>query len=284
MTVALKLDGTHGPEPLAPSDRSASHAPEIDARPDAPGGGRSVLILGATSDIARATAEAFAVTGARLLLAARDIVVTRRLAADLAHRYGVDAKAFHIDVLDPDAHTRLLGDLNDLGDLPDVVVCAVGMMGSQHESEADPDLTREIVRSNFEGPVCVIGHLAQAFETRGYGTIIALSSVAGDRGRSVNYVYGSAKSGLTTYLSGLRSRLHGTGVRVVTVKPGYVDTRMIEGMDTPAVLTAEATEVGKVIERASHNHRDVIYVRPIWRLVMLVLRNIPEPIFKRLSF
>jgi NAD(P)-dependent dehydrogenase (short-subunit alcohol dehydrogenase family) len=141
-----------------------------------------------------------------------------------------------------------------------------------------------VMRTNFEGPALLLGLLAEKFEARGSGAIVGVSSVAGDRGRGSNYVYGAAKAGLTAFLSGLRNRLSQTGVRVVTVKPGFVRTRMTAGMKLPPLLTAEPQEVGEAIFKAAEGSRarDVIYVRPIWRLVMLVIKSIPEPVFKKL--
>ena len=122
-----------------------------------------------------------------------------------------------------------------------------------------------------------------SFAARRSGTIIGISSVAGDRGRATNYIYGSAKAGFTAYLSGLRNRLAGQGVHVATISPGFIATRMTAGMDLPEKLTASPEEVAEAILAAQEKRRDVVYVRPIWRLVMMVIRSIPEPVFKRLK-
>jgi decaprenylphospho-beta-D-erythro-pentofuranosid-2-ulose 2-reductase len=139
------------------------------------------------------------------------------------------------------------------------------------------------MRANFEGPASILAHLANAMEARGSGTLVGISSVAGERGRASNYVYGSAKAGFTAFLSGLRNRLAKKGVHVVTVLPGFVATAMTEGMDLPARLTAQPEEVGAAVVEAVQKGANVIYVRPIWRIVMAVIRNIPEPIFKKTS-
>lgn len=125
---------------------------------------------------------------------------------------------------------------------------------------------------------------ANVFEQRGFGTLVGISSVAGERGRAKNYCYGSAKAGFTAFLSGLRQRLAKSGVRVLTVLPGYVRTRMTEGTKLSPLLTAEPEEVATAIYTAIEKKKDVIYVRPIWRWVMVIIRWIPEPVFKRLSF
>jgi decaprenylphospho-beta-D-erythro-pentofuranosid-2-ulose 2-reductase len=235
-----------------------------------------LLILGAHSDIARATARAFAERGAHLVLALREPARIAQDAEDLRLRgaAGVDLVAF--DVLEaPD----LL--LSALPDLPDVVLCAVGVLGDQAVAQSDPQAARAVMRANFEGPALVLGALAQAMETRGSGVIIGISSVAGERGRASNYVYGAAKAGFTAFLSGLRNRLAGRGLRVITVLPGFVATRMTEGLPLNPRLTAQPDEVARAIARALDKGADIVWVRPIWRVIMAVIRALPESVFKR---
>ena len=239
----------------------------------------AVLILGANSDIARAIARAYAKTGRDLILAARR---HERLAADIVDlkvRHGASARAIEFDALDVTGHARFL---DTLGELPDTVVSVVGFMGEQTANERDPEAASLVMRSNYIGPAAILGEAANRMAVRGAGVIVGISSVAGERGRARNYVYGSAKAGFTAFLSGLRNRLHGTGVRVITVLPGYVATRMTEGLPTPGLLTAQPDEVAAAVLAAERGRRDVVYVRPIWRLVMAIIRAIPEPVFKRL--
>ena len=239
----------------------------------------TVLILGATSDIARAIARAYAKACRGVILAARR---HERLAADVADlklRYCVEARAVEFDVLDLAGHARFF---DALGGLPDTVVSVVGFMGDEATSERDAEAAALVMRSNYIGPATILGEAANRMITRGSGVVVGISSVAGERGRARNYVYGSAKAGFTAYLSGLRNRLHGTGVQVITVLPGYVATRMTEGLATPKPLTAEPAEVADAILAAETRGRDVVYVRPIWRLVMAVIRATPEPIFKKM--
>lgn len=239
----------------------------------------AVLILGANSDIARAIARAYAKAGRELILAARR---HERLAADVVDlkvRHGAAARAVEFDALDVAGHARFL---DTLGELPGTVVSVVGFMGEQTENERDPEAASLVMRSNYIGPAAILGEAANRMAARGMGVVVGISSVAGERGRARNYVYGSAKAGFTAFLSGLRNRLHGTGVRVITVLPGYVATRMTEGMPTPGLLTAQPDEVAAAILAAERGRRDVVYVRPIWRLVMAIIRVIPEPVFKRL--
>ena len=138
------------------------------------------------------------------------------------------------------------------------------------------------MRSNYIGPALLLGGLAEHFERRGSGTLVGVSSVAGERGRADNYVYGSAKAGFTAFLSGLRNRCAASGVQVVTVKPGFVRTRMTDGMELPDRLTATPGEVAVAVLKAIRHRRDVVYVRSIWRGIMFVVRALPERIFKRL--
>ena len=139
------------------------------------------------------------------------------------------------------------------------------------------------MRTNYVGPALLLGALAERFAQRGSGVLVGVGSVAGERGRAANYVYGSAKAGFTAFLSGLRNRLFAAGVHVVTVKPGFVRTRMTDGMDLPARLTAEPEEVAAAVVRAIRRRRDVVYVRRVWRPITLILRAVPESVFKRLA-
>ena len=168
-----------------------------------------------------------------------------------------------------------------LGVLPDAVVCVVGLLGEQAKAETDLTHASLIMRSNFEGPALLLGLFAERFAARGEGVLVGVSSVAGDRGRGSNYVYGASKAGFTAFLSGLRNRCGRSRVRVVTVKPGFVRTKMTAGMKLPGLLTAEPEEVAEAIYRATAERpRDVVYVRPVWRIVMTIIGSIPESNFQ----
>ena len=156
-------------------------------------------------------------------------------------------------------------------------------MGEQQKSEKDLQSTIKIIRSNFEGPASIIGMLANNFEERGSGTLIGISSVAGERGRGSNYIYGSAKAGFTTFLSGLRNRLMNKNVHVITVLPGFVATKMTNHLKLPSKLTAQPNEVANAIFNAVRKKQNVIYVKSIWRLIMIIIKNIPEHFFKRMK-
>lgn len=239
----------------------------------------SALIVGATSDIARALARAYAAAGRDLVLTARDPARLDRDAADLRVRFGITVTTAALDVEDEAAQERFLAALDPL---PDTAVCVVGLMTPQAEAETDPAAAGRMMRANYLGPALLLGRVAARMATRGRGTIVGISSVAGDRGRASNYVYGSAKAGFTAFLSGLRARMARDGVRVITVKPGFVRTRMTEGMKLPGALTAEPEEVARAVLAAEARGRHVVYVRPVWRGVMAVIRTLPEPVFMRL--
>lgn len=241
---------------------------------------KTILLVGGTSDIGRATALHYAEQGWNVMLAARHEEAARRNADDLATRTGVNPSVHILDVLQAD---RFQAFVDELPTLPDTVVCVVGELGQQEQAQADLNQAASIMRTNFEGPALLLGLFAERFLQRGSGTLVGVSSVAGDRGRGSNYVYGASKAGLTAFLSGLRNRLARSGVRVVTVKPGFVRTKMTEGMKLPPLLTAEPEAVADAIYEAAEKGRgDVIYVRGIWRVVMTVITLIPERVFKRL--
>lgn len=235
-----------------------------------------VLILGALSDIGVAIGRAYAATGRSLILLARDPVQLAREAEHLRLRYNVPVAAHVFDVLY--SHHELLDALHPF---PTTVISVVGLLGDQ-ETSVHNELTADLVlRTNFNAPALFLQACANRMAQG--GTIIGISSVAGERGRASNYIYGAAKAGFTAFLSGLRNRMLSNGVHVITVIPGFVKTRMLAGMKTPAPLTAAPEEVADAIVKAEARGKDVIYVRPVWRLVMLIIRSIPESVFKKLK-
>ncbi|MGY4574409.1 SDR family oxidoreductase [Bradyrhizobium sp. USDA 3256] len=244
-------------------------------------GTKSILVIGGSSDIGHATALRYAREGWRVTLAARDIGAAQRNADDIKTRSGTETSVVALDVLQTG---QLGGFVAGLSPLPDTVVCVVGELGDQSRAETDPGLATKIMRTNFEAPSLLLELFAQAFATRGSGTIVGVSSVAGDRGRASNYYYGAAKAGFSQFLSGLRNRLALAGkVRVVTVKPGFVRTRMTAHMKLPAPLTVQPDRVAEDIFRADVTRpRDVIYVARRFRLVMAIICALPETIFKRM--
>ena len=241
----------------------------------------NVLILGATSAIARGTAAAFAARGDNLYLASRDLDELKRIAADLHVRYGV---MVHYGLFDAEAtatHAAFFQNvIQEMHELSGVVL-AFGLLGDQ-QAARDFNVAERIIASNFTGAVSILSICANHFEPLKRGFIIGISSVAGDRGRQSNYVYGAAKGALSLYLQGLRNRLFASGVRVITIKPGFVDTAMTFGL--PGLfLVALPQEIGKQIVQTLSKSADVVYLPCFWRYIMLIIKHIPEPIFKRMK-
>ena len=241
----------------------------------------SWLILGATSSMARAFARAVAEGGAMVLLAGRDMADLDHVAADCRLRGARGAEALAFDARKPKGFEALIDRLcAEAGTLN--VAVFVGSMPEQSEIDADPALLARTVEQNFTGPATLLHRLAPHLAQRGSGTIVGVGSVAGDRGRLGNYVYGAAKAGFATYLSGLRNRLGREGVHVMTVKPGFVDTAMtwgIEGM----FLVASPGQVARDILRGVRKRRNVLYTPFFWMGIMGIIRTIPEALFKRLK-
>lgn len=226
---------------------------------------KTILILGANSDMAKAIASTFSEDGFDLMLAVRNPKNENEIA---------------FDAIDFDAHETFVKNLKTL---PDVVVTAFGVLIEGGESFNNPKASLESTLVNYSGVVSILGHLAQAMAKRGSGTIIGISSVAGERGRGTNYVYGSAKAGVTAYLDGLRNYLNGKGIHVVTVKPGYVDTKMKAHKPTPGIVTASPEQVANAVFSAYKSNKNTVYVIGIWRWIMMIIRNIPEFIFKKMK-
>lgn len=239
------------------------------------------IILGATSSMARAFARKLAEEGATLYLAGRDMADLEASAGDCKARGAVNAHAVLFDARKPETFTPILEAMAGEEGMLNAAVF-VGSMPDQADIDADPALIDGTVTDSFTGPARFLQGLAPLMEERGGGTVVGIGSVAGDRGRIGNYVYGAAKAGFHTYLSGLRNRLTRSGGHVVTVKPGFVDTAMtwgIEGM----FLVASPDQVAGDLLKAVRKKKNVIYTPFFWRYIMLIIRSVPEPIFKKLS-
>jgi decaprenylphospho-beta-D-erythro-pentofuranosid-2-ulose 2-reductase len=246
------------------------------------GAGTLVLVLGATSGIGRHIAAAFARRGHDLYVTGRDRQEADRIARDLQLRYEVRVVADTLDARDLASHEQFVGRVVEAsgGRLAGAVV-AFGLLPEQDVAARDVETARAVIDVNFTGAVSLLTRIADHMCGAGSGFLVGVGSVAGDRGRQSNYVYGSAKGALAVYLQGLRNRLWRHGVRVVTVKPGFVDTAMTYGL--PGMfLVAPPERVGEAVARAVDRGRDVVYVPWFWRWVMLVIRLLPERVFKRL--
>ncbi|MDM8527381.1 SDR family oxidoreductase [Anaerolineales bacterium HSG24] len=239
-----------------------------------------ILILGANSDIAQALAYRYAQEGYNITLAARQINRLDNLVSDITIRYQINVELAEFDALDFESHASFY---NELPSKPDVVACVFGYLGTQESAQTDFAEAKTIIDTNYTGAVSILNLVANDFERQKKGAIIGISSVAGDRGRGSNYLYGSAKAGFTAYLSGLRNRLTKSGVQVLTVKPGFVRTKMTQALKLPPVITATPEQVANDIYRANRAGRNVLYTRWMWQFIMLIIRHIPEFVFKRLS-
>jgi short-subunit dehydrogenase len=239
------------------------------------------LILGATSTIARAFARQLAARGAALLLAGRDRADLARQAEDCRLRGAPEAQAVAFDARDPGTFGPIVDLMGGREGTLNVAVF-VGSMPEQAAIDADPSLIDGVVADSHTGPARLLQMLAPVLEARGGGTVVGVGSVAGDRGRLPNYVYGSAKAGFHTYLSGLRNRLARSGVHVMTVKPGPTDTAMTWGLPGAEKFAAPEAVAGQILA-AAEKRRNVIYTPGKWLVIMTILRLIPEPVFKKLK-
>lgn len=243
---------------------------------------RRVVIFGATSAMAQETARLLAARGADLFLVGRNAERLDAVAADVRVRGAATVTTAVADLDDAERHHELVDRaVGALGRI-DAVLVAQGILADSDACDSDRTLAARVLVTNFLAPALLCEVVAARLAAQGAGTLVAISSVAGDRGRQSNYVYGAAKGGLSTYLEGLRNRLFRRGVHVVTVKPGFVDTPMTQHVPKNA-LFAPPVAVARAILRAIERRRDVIYVPGFWRAIMLAIRHVPELVFKRLS-
>jgi len=240
----------------------------------------TVLILGAGSDMAVALARQFAAEKYDVQLAARNTSFLQAQENDLRIRYGINVSSHAFDAVDFASHPAFY---ESLPVKPDITVCVFGYLGDQELGQTSWQEASRIIHTNYTGAVSILNVVAADYAARRQGTIMGISSVAGERGRQSNYLYGSAKAGFTAYLSGLRNRLFHNGVHVMTVQPGFVYTRMTEGLTLPPLLTAQPTEVASAIVKAAKAKKNVLYVKWFWRYIMLIIKSIPEFIFKKLK-
>jgi len=245
---------------------------------------KSVVILGALSGVARYIADGFCREGYTVVLAGRDMSELEILAEDLRIRHETDCHCLEFDALAYDTHALFVQRCSEaLGHTPGGVVLCFGYMAEQSKAQQDVEIMRRTVNTNLTGAIGILECFAALFEDRKAGFIAALSSVAGDRGRKMNYIYGASKAGLSAYLQGLRNRLYSSNVQVTTIKPGFMDTPMTYGMDLPQLLVTSPDTAGKAIVRAILKRKDIAYAPFFWRYIMWIIRCIPEWQFKKMS-
>jgi len=249
---------------------------------DALGRYGTVVVLGGGSDIGKATARLLSARGSTLVLAARrpDELLDDAAALRAAGASAVEVVPF--DALDTESHPRFVRDLFDrFGDV-DLVLLAFGVLGDQEASEKDVAAALEVARTNYVGAVSVLIPVASRLREQGHGAIAVLSSVAGERGRRSNFVYGSAKAGLDVFCQGLADRLHGDGVRLLVVRPGFVRSKMTVNLKA-APLSTTPESVARATLEGLDRGANVVWVPGSLRWVMSGLRHLPRPIFRRLS-
>lgn len=244
---------------------------------------KNILIIGATSAIANACARRWAAQGARLFLVARNGERLQQVADDLVARGAKLAACYELDVNDLDRHAAMLAQCQtELGSL-DIVLVAPGTLPDQAQCQADAAVAIREFNTNVTSIIGLLTPIANLIEAQKRGTIAVISSVAGDRGRPSNYLYGSAKAALSAFCEGLNARLFKAGAHVVTIKPGFVATPMTAGLPLPGPLVATPDKVAADITRAIEKNKDVLYTPWFWSLIMLIIRLVPKFLFKRAS-
>lgn len=240
----------------------------------------TVLILGAASDIALAIAKTFAENKWNVQLAARNAARLAAFQSDIQLRYGVTCSLHEFDALQYKTHAAFFAQLNPA---PELTICVFGVMTEELDAFNNWELTERMINSNFTGAVSILNTAAAYYQTKKSGCIVGISSVAGERGRQSKLIYGSTKAALTAYLDGLRNKLFKEGVHVVTVKPGFVYTKMTEDLNLPPLLTAKPEELGKAVYQAVLKKKNTVYIRWFWRWIMLIIKMIPEFQFKKMK-
>ena len=244
---------------------------------------KNIVIVGATSAIAIACAREWAVKGARFFLVARNQERMEQVAADLTARGAASVAAHRLDIDRLDDHAAMLADCAAHMDSIDIVLVASGTLPDQAACQRDPAVAVREFHTNALSLIALLTPIANRLEAQRHGTLAVISSVAGDRGRPSNYLYGSAKAALQAFLEGLRARLFKVGVHVVDVEPGFVATPMTAGLPLPGPLVATPEKVAKDIVRAVERKKDVLYTPWFWWGIMLIIRNVPRFVFKRAS-
>ena len=244
---------------------------------------KKILIIGATSAIAEHCARIWADRGDALYLVARNEERIQSIGADLHVRGASKVDTSCVDLNDFDKHAALLDAANNSLDGIDTVLIAHGTLSNQASCELNVDETLTEINTNALSTISLLTHIANRLEEKKKGTICVISSVAGDRGRASNYVYGAAKAMLTTFTSGLRQRLNKSNVAVITIKPGFVDTPMTTEFKK-GFLWAKPKIIAKIIDKAIEKEKSEVYAPLFWGLIMGIIKVIPNKIFSRLDF
>jgi decaprenylphospho-beta-D-erythro-pentofuranosid-2-ulose 2-reductase len=241
-----------------------------------------VLIIGATSAIAQEVAKIYAASGSQLFLVARNSQKLEQVVQDLNVRGAETVDNLSLDLTNIENHKQIVTTADKFMSGIDIVLIAHGTLPDQKNCEISVNDTMQELQINFLSTISLLTLLANYFEKQGSGCLAVISSVAGDRGRQSNYVYGAAKGGLSIFLQGLRNRLSKAGVCVLTIKPGFVISPMTTEFKK-GILWVQPKKIANNIVSAIHKRKNVVYVPWFWRWIMLIIRNIPESIFKRMS-
>jgi len=241
-----------------------------------------VLVLGATAGMVASALHKWAQTGEKLYLVGRQPDKLQAIASDLKIRYGASVETYVLDVDELASIGRWWENFLANGPVFEKALIAWGYLGDEDRARREDAEVEAIIRRNYTAVVLAAGRIAAYLAERGKGVLGIISSVAGVRGRAKNYHYGSAKAALIAYASGLRAYYWEKGVRVVTILPGFVDTPMVAGLDLPRPLVTSAERAGHLIHRAMQKAPAVVYVPAYWRWIMLIIRLLPEGIFRRL--
>ncbi|MES2823708.1 MAG: SDR family oxidoreductase [Pseudomonadota bacterium] len=244
---------------------------------------KKILIIGATSAMARAYAKIWAKQNASFYLVARNAEKLQQTANDLKILGASEVHTATLDLNDIDRHDEILSNCFDSFKAVEVALIAHGTLPNQKDCENDVNVALEEFKSNGLSTIALLTNLANRFEQQHFGTIAVITSVAGDRGRPSNYLYGSAKAAVTTFCEGLRARMFKVGVHVLDIKPGFVDTPMTQGLDLPKALLVTPDVVAKYIDAAINKKKNSVYTPWFWFFIMTLIKCIPTPIFKRLG-
>ncbi len=241
-----------------------------------------IVILGAASAIAEAAARIWAKQGARLILVGRDKDRLDAISANLKTLGASEARADVLDCTRADARAELAGMVETLGGL-DILLLAYGTLGDQKVLEADPAKTDELIQTNFTSAVAWCLAASAILERQRSGVLLVIGSVAGDRGRRSNFIYGACKGGLARLVEGIAHKLAPLGARAVVIKPGFVDTPMTASFEKKGLLWAKPGAVATIIAKAAEKGGPVVYAPAFWRWIMLVIRNLPAVVFNKLN-
>jgi decaprenylphospho-beta-D-erythro-pentofuranosid-2-ulose 2-reductase len=244
---------------------------------------KNILIIGATSAIADKCAQLWAEEKANFFLVARNAEKLQQVADDLTARGAASINSYILDMNQIDQHPAMLEtSYKTLGKI-DIVLIAHGTLTDQKAAEQSVPLTLQEFSTNCLSIIALLTLLANHMESQQQGTIAVISSVAGERGRAPMYIYGSAKAAISSFCSGLRARLLKSKVHVLTIKPGFVDTPMTKGLALPKMLVATPDKVAKDIVCAIKHKKNILYTPGFWMIIMLIIKLIPESIFKKMK-